>query len=260
METTLLDPITVLPTKWANRHASSFGDASFESLKREIASAGGNVQPIKVRKSRDTKYEIVFGHRRHRACLELGLPVLASVVSSMDDHTLWQEMERENRARQDLTPFEQGRHYRKALDAGLYPSIRRLAEAIGVDISQAAKVIRIADLPDEVLGAFRSPCDIQVNWSTKLHAAVERDPDGILKRARKLADTAAANRESKQVYAALTEVNEGVEPFHTPIEIANSTSGAKATIAATKGGFSVRITGGITAADLEAALRRLLKA
>ena len=58
----------------------------------------------------------------------------------------------------------------------------------------------------------------------------------------------------------LTEANEGVEPFHTPIEIVNSRSGAKATIAAAKGGFSVRITGGITAADLEAALRRLLKA
>jgi hypothetical protein len=29
-----------------------------------------------------TRYEIVFGHRRHRACLELGLPVLAVLATA----------------------------------------------------------------------------------------------------------------------------------------------------------------------------------
>lgn len=260
METTQLDPQSIQPSRWANRHPSSFTDGSFDLLKREIAGSGGNVQPIKVRTLEGDSYEIVFGHRRHRACLELGLPVLATIVAKMDDRTLWEEMDRENRARKDLTPFEQGRHYREALDAGLYPSIRRLANAVGVDISQAAKVIRIADLPREVLAAFSSPCDIQVNWATKLHAALERDPDGVLKRARKLSANASPKRDPKEVFAALTDGGSGVEPFHTPIEITNSKSGARATILAGKDGFSVRITGGITATELEAALRRLLKA
>jgi ParB family chromosome partitioning protein len=262
METALLDPGLVVASQWANRHPQAYADPAFEALKREIAQAGGNVQAIKVRKAEGGKFEIVFGHRQHRACQELGLPVLAVVVAEMDERTLWQEMERENRARQDLSPFEQGRHYRVALDTGLYPSIRRLAEAIGVDISQAAKVIRIADLPEEVLGAFNSPCDIQVNWSSKLNAAVEKDPEGIRKRARKLA-AAAEKRKPRQVFEALTEAtqgDEGVEPFHTPMEITNTKSGAKATIAPARGGFSVRITGGISAAELEAAVRRLLKA
>lgn len=259
MQTKLLDPQSVQPSRWANRHPSSFEGSAFDQLKREISGSGGNVQPIKVRLERDT-YEIVFGHRRHRACLELGLPVLATVVQAMDDRTLWQEMERENRARTDLSPFEQGRHYRVALDSGLYPSIRRLAEAVGVDVSQAAKVIRIADLPSDVLAAFRSPCDIQVNWATKLHASIERDPDGVRKRARKLGGLDPAKRPPKQVFAALIGDGDGVEPFHTPIEIASAKGGARATIATTKGGFSVRITGGVTATELEAALRRLLKA
>lgn len=260
METKQLDPQSIAPSRWANRHPSSYSDRPFEQLKREIASSGGNVQPIKVRKLERDRYEIVFGHRRHRACLELGLPVLAAIVPSMDDRALWQEMERENRARQDLSPFEQGKHYRAALDAGLYPSIRRMAEAVGVDVSQAAKMIRIADLPADVLAAFRSPCDIQVNWISKLQASVERDPDGIRKRARKLAGAASANRDPKDVFAALTTEDQGVEPFHTPIEITNSKSGARAIIAQSKNGFSVRITGGVTAAELEAALKRLLKA
>jgi len=178
----------------------------------------------------------------------------------MDDSSLWLEMERENRVREDLSPFEQGCHYRMALNAGLYPSIRRLAETIGVDISQAAKVIGIADLPEEVLSAFRSPCDIQVNWSTKLRAAVGRDADGIRKRARKFVGTSGLEREPKRVFAALAGGDGPVEPFHTPTEITNPGTGARATVVAAKGGFNVRITGDVNAAELEVALRRLLKA
>ncbi|MBI3229410.1 MAG: ParB N-terminal domain-containing protein, partial [Burkholderiales bacterium] len=71
-----LDPKLVKPSRWANRHAASFENAKFKSLMAEIESAGGNIQPIKVRPIGGTteSYEIVFGHRRHQACLQLGLP------------------------------------------------------------------------------------------------------------------------------------------------------------------------------------------
>ena len=140
--------------------------------------------------------------------------------------------------------------------AGLCPSIRRLAGAIGVDNSQAAKVLRIADLPDDVLAAFNSPCDIQVNWAVKLDAAVRRDPQGV----RRLALAAApAKRDSKHVFRALAEHERGVEPFHNPVQVVNTKSGARAAIAAVKGGFTVRVTG-ISATDVERAVRRLVSA
>ena len=44
-----LDPAIIRPSKWANRHEASFLTAEFHDLKAEIAAAGGNVQPIKVR-------------------------------------------------------------------------------------------------------------------------------------------------------------------------------------------------------------------
>lgn len=58
-----------------------------------------------------------------------------------------------------------------------------MAEAIGVDQSQAGKVIRIADLPKAVLAAFGDPTKIQVNWSSALHAALQKDPDAVVSRA-----------------------------------------------------------------------------
>ena len=88
-------------------------------------------------------YEIVYGHRRHRACLDLGLPVLA-VVEEVGEQQLFEQMERENRARADLSAWEQGMMYARALDQGLYPSNRQLAQAIGRDLGDVGKALSLA--------------------------------------------------------------------------------------------------------------------
>ena len=190
-----LDPQAVRPSRWANRHEHSFSDAAFAELKADIASAGTNVQPVSVRVVSDalnrstpsvpTEYELVFGHRRHRACLELGLPVQAMVVD-MSDQQLFEAMERENRARKNLSAWEQGTMYRKALVEGLYPSQRRLAESLGVDVSLVSKSLSLARLPEAVVGAFASPLEIQFRWAQPLAEALQKDPDGVLARAAKL--------------------------------------------------------------------------
>jgi len=206
-----LDPVTVQVSAWANRHADSYQDAAFLALKADIAAAGGNVQPIKVRPLRPisltapaergvgpsnphaaspavqpvARYEIVFGHRRHRACLELGLPVLA-LVEDLAEQQLFEQMERENRARSDLSAWEQGMMYARALDQGLYPSNRQLAQAIGRDLGDVGKALSLARLPLAVVQAFRSPLDLQYRWAKPLADAQQRDPDGLVTRAREL--------------------------------------------------------------------------
>ena len=80
--TLLLDPKRVCPTRWANRHATAYSETVFDSLNESIVQSGDNVQPVLARETSDGTFEIVFGHRRHRACLELGPPVLATVCTS----------------------------------------------------------------------------------------------------------------------------------------------------------------------------------
>lgn len=180
-----LDSTAVVRSKWANRHDQSFADEEFLKLKAEIYSSGGNVQPIKVRPlvGKKDKFEIVFGHRRHQACFELNLPVLA-IVQDLDDRDLFSQMDRENRSRKDLRPYEQGVMYAMALEAGLFPSARRLAEDLDVDAGSVGRLLAIARLPDGVLAAFPSALDIQVKWSTDLVAALQEDPDAVLECAR----------------------------------------------------------------------------
>lgn len=186
--TRTLDASEIRRSRFANRHESNYSGTGFEQLKREIQEAQGNVQPIKVRsiggiESSGVRYEVVFGHRRLEACRQLGLPVLA-VIDNLDDRTLFIEMERENRERADLSPWEQGVMYARALDVGLFASNRQLANALGVDLSNLGKSLVLARLPKEIIDAFATPLDIQLRWAPLLSKALEADPEGTLKRAR----------------------------------------------------------------------------
>jgi len=211
-----LDPKLVKPSKWANRDEGSFRGTAWESFRDEISSAGGNVQPIKVRGVRPANtpslvYEIVFGHRRHRACLELGLPVLAMVADTTDKE-LFEQMDRENRHRTDLTIYEQGEMYRQALDEGLYPSVRKLSERLGVGLGNASECVAIARLPAQVLNGFESRLDIQRRWAGPLAAAVQKDPDHVLAVAAAVEAERVAGRvvKSGEVFKRLTTIHEDI--------------------------------------------------
>jgi ParB family chromosome partitioning protein len=206
-----LDAASIRPSRWANRHEASFNDAEFRELKAEIESAGGNVQPVKVRPlsaaeavsaGKGVRYELVFGHRRHRACLELGLPVRA-LIEEVSDQQLFEAMERENRGRKNLSPWEQGCMYRRALDEGLYPSLRKLAEAVQVDVSLVSKSLALARLPAAVVEAFASPLEIQFRWAQPLSELLQKDPDAVLARARDLKGQGQA-LSAQAVFNALT--------------------------------------------------------
>lgn len=183
-----LDPKLIRRSRWANRIEAEFLTKEFLELKVEIESAGGNVQPIKVRVVNGSPlFEIVYGHRRHQACLELGVPVQAIVEERFDDRQLFEAMDRENRARKNLSPWEQGHMYDEALKGGLYPSLRQLSKSLGVDHSVVSKTIQLAKLPKEVVSAFPTPLDLQVRWSKPLTDALQKDPDGVLARANDVA-------------------------------------------------------------------------
>lgn len=221
-----LDPQSVRPSRWANRHEHSFADEAFEALKADIAAAGTNVQPVSVRPLAQVlngstpaptpQFELVFGHRRHRACLELGLP-LQAMVSEMSDQALFEAMERENRSRKNLSAWEQGTMYRRALDEGLYPSQRRLAESLGVDVSLVSKSLSLARLPEAVVSAFASPLDIQFRWAQPLAEALQKDPEAMLARAAKLKGAAQVLPAAKVLRSLIGE------PDKTPLNRSTAT-------------------------------------
>ncbi|MDQ2734617.1 MAG: ParB/RepB/Spo0J family partition protein [Pseudomonadota bacterium] len=256
-----LDPQSVVPSRWANRHPDSFQTAEFARLKHDIELAGGNVQSISVRVLADQpgRYEILFGHRRHRACSELGLPVLATIESAaVSDLDLFSVMDRENRERADLSPYEQGMMYRRALDEKLYPSNRRLAEALGVSHTWVANVLQVADLPAPVIECFRSPLEVQHRHAKAISAAFEKDRKVLLRRAEKLR-LHVRNLVPAAVVAALVGLSDADDARRpSPLEVGGKHVGAWFKDGA--GRLTIQLNAGVVPdASLEAVARAIVE-
>jgi ParB family transcriptional regulator, chromosome partitioning protein len=256
-----LDPKHIKPSRFANRHELSFVGPEFEGLKAEIQSIGRNVQPIKVRRAGQganggDQYEIAFGHRRHRACLELGIPV-AAIVESLTDAQLFSEMERENRERQDLSPWEQGVMYKRAIDEGLFPSLRKMATSIGSQVGNISTAIQLASLPADVVSAFPSPLNLQFRWGTALKAAIDKNPEEVLAHARELA-TLEPKLAAKDVLARLTDVGTSPTP-DAKMQFVFKGKSVGFWDKDLKGNISIRIKAGGLSPDQELRLRELLE-
>ena len=193
-----LDPKRIRATAFRNRddRSLSSGDASFENLKADIRAVGNRV-PIEVRSLAglpDLEYEIVSGHRRHAACLQLdqevagGFRVRALVVDAAKDPVeLVKGMHRENFLRENPSPYEYGMLYAAAMKAGVFPSQADLAHAVGSNPTSVSHHIQLVELPAEILAAFGDPRSISVRWIRDLTRALKERPEQVLATAREIA-------------------------------------------------------------------------
>jgi ParB family chromosome partitioning protein len=100
--------------------------------------------------------------------------------------------------------------YKLALSNGLYTSQRKLSESIGVDLSLISKSITLAKLPKVVIDAFPSPLDIQFRWAQPLGEALQKDPEGVITKAKAIhAARAADPKGAGDVFRHLTGQSNG---------------------------------------------------
>lgn len=187
-----LDPARIRPSRYANREEGAYHTPEFAELKESIRVAGGNEVPIEVRPVADdpaADFEIVYGHRRHRACQELGLQVSAIVNADLDDRAVYVANTRENSQRNDLTPWEWGQHYRNGL-AEHFSSAADLAAACGMSTTHVSRALALTELPPEVLLVFPDRSQLQLKWGAALRQALDKARPAVLRTAAELAQLA----------------------------------------------------------------------
>ena len=195
-----LDPKRVRATKFLNRDERAFldHDPKFIELKESLR-RHGQEQPIRVRllsNDPDADYEIVSGHRRHRACLALdaelpgGFSLLALPdAKAVESRDLVLKMYRENEERADLSPYEKGSMFQQWLGEEVFAEQGELAAALGVSDATVTKYLQIAELPSSILTAFEDPRDIAVRWAHDLVKALKTNPGKVEETAERLANT-----------------------------------------------------------------------
>ncbi len=134
----------------------TFEREALEVLADSIA-AYGVLQPIIVRENADMSgtYEIIAGERRWRAAKMAGLSEIPAVVFDGDELKAAQVALIENIQREDLNPVEEAMGYGALIEKfGLTQD--QVAKQVGRNRSTVANMLRLLDLPDEVLEMLRN--------------------------------------------------------------------------------------------------------
>ena len=142
LKISLIDPKRDQPRKYFDKEA-------LEELSASIAE-NGLLQPILVREYGEGRYQIIAGERRFRASKLAGLTEIPAIVLEKDDRKAAQIALIENIQREDLNPLEEALAY-KSLAEEYDMTQEELSLKVGKSRSAIANMLRILDLPDEIL-------------------------------------------------------------------------------------------------------------
>jgi ParB family chromosome partitioning protein len=128
---------------------TQFEAGALDALAGSIKAAGV-LQPLIVRPLDDGRFELVAGERRWRAAQQAGLAQVPAVIRSSPEDERLQAALIENMVREDLNPVEEARACASLVD-DLGISKEELARRVGRSRASISNLVRLLDLPDDVL-------------------------------------------------------------------------------------------------------------
>ncbi|MGQ4382117.1 ParB/RepB/Spo0J family partition protein [Streptomyces sp. SAS_270] len=109
----------------------------------------GLLQPVVVRQVGPSRYELIMGERRFRACREAGLDAIPAIVRATDDEKLLLDALLENLHRAQLNPLEEAAAYDQLLK-DFNCTHDQLADRIGRSRPQVSNTLRLLKLSPAV--------------------------------------------------------------------------------------------------------------
>lgn len=152
--------LDVLPIEKVNANREQpridFNEDDLRDLAASVAEKG-ILQPIIVRKDPNNigEYQIIAGERRWRAAQIAKLHEVPVIIREMDDREVLEVAIIENVQRSDLNPVEEALGFRQLMDAFGHTQ-EKLATALGKSRSHIANILRLLQLPEDVLGLLRA--------------------------------------------------------------------------------------------------------
>ena len=128
-----------------------FSEQKLEELANSIKQ-NGVIQPIAVRQSKSdiNKYEIVAGERRWLAAQRAGLHEIPVNILELSDLESLEVAIVENIQRDDLTPIEEARGYKRLLDEFKYDH-ENIAKLMSKSRSHISNTLRLLTLPNDII-------------------------------------------------------------------------------------------------------------
>ena len=122
----------------------NFNKTKLQELAASI-SENGIIQPVIVR-HKEEKYELIAGERRWRAAQIARLHDIPAIVLDISDDKVLEYSIIENIQREDLSPIEEARSYKKLIESHDYTP-EEVAEVLGKSRSYIVNMTRLLTLP-----------------------------------------------------------------------------------------------------------------
>jgi len=182
-----------------------FDEASLKELSDSIREKG-ILQPILAERSGDGSYTIVAGERRVRAARLAGLQKIPVVVREFTQQEKLEIALIENVQREDLTPVEEARAYRRLMEMANL-SQEQVALKVGKERSTIANSLRLLKLPEEALEALGKGSITAGHARALLVLTNPADQHLLLRR---IVDGGISVREAEAIAGALSKGRKGV--------------------------------------------------
>ncbi len=135
-----------------NQPRTIFREEELDQLSESIKTSGV-IQPILARMTK-AGYELVAGERRLRAAIKAGKPTIPAIIKDFSDEESIKIALVENLQRVDLNPIEEADAYNR-LNSEFNWSQEEIAKKVGKSRSNVANMMRLLDLPGEILGGLK---------------------------------------------------------------------------------------------------------
>lgn len=137
---------SISPNPWQPRQV--FDEEALAELTSSIE-ASGLLQPIVVRSTSGSRYELIAGERRWRAVQRLNWQKVPVIVRDLDDQAALTLAMIENLQRDDLNSIDEALGYQRLMQEFKIPQAE-VARLVGKDRSTVANILRLLKLPADV--------------------------------------------------------------------------------------------------------------
>mgnify|MGYP006078963305 CR=1 FL=1 len=177
-----INPNECEPWEYANRHSSEMGD--IEGLMESIK-INDQLQPGLIRDHSnphgEIKYEVIFGRRRHQACLKLDKPFLVIKKNNLDLAQALAFQNSENKFRNDVSPYSDSIVYKKMLENGVFKNQVELAENLQLTKQSISDILSFTRIPQELMSLIESPYKLSVRMAVTISKLIDSDKSNLSK-------------------------------------------------------------------------------
>ena len=125
----------------------SFSEEALLELADSIRTFG-LIQPVTVRK-KGSKYQIISGERRYRACIKAGMDMIPAYIRDANDQGMLEMAIVENIQRENLDPIEVAMSYQRLMEECRLTQ-EQMADRVGKKRASVANQLRLLKLPAKV--------------------------------------------------------------------------------------------------------------